>query len=47
VTVLMLFSTVFAGRLSDRIGPAKPLLAGLLVFIVGLLVPARRSTCCS
>ncbi|HEY5848992.1 MAG TPA: MFS transporter, partial [Microlunatus sp.] len=28
----MLFSTVVTGRLSDRIGPARPLLVGLLVF---------------
>jgi len=34
----MLFSTVLAGRLSDRIGPAKPLLVGLAVFIIGLVV---------
>jgi MFS family permease len=34
----MLFSTVVAGRWSDRIGPARPLLAGLVVFAVGLVV---------
>ena len=34
----MLFSTVVAGRLSDRIGPAKPMLAGLSIFLVGLVV---------
>jgi MFS family permease len=34
----MLFATVVCGRLSDRIGPAKPLLGGLVVFLAGLLV---------
>lgn len=34
----MLFSTVVAGRLSDRIGPAKPLIAGLVIFAAGLVV---------
>jgi len=34
----MLFATVVAGRLSDRIGPAKPLLVGMAIFVVGLLV---------
>ncbi len=34
----MLFSTVVTGRLSDRIGPARPLLVGLLVFAAGLIV---------
>jgi MFS family permease len=34
----MLFATVVCGRVSDRIGPAKPLLAGLAIFLVGLVV---------
>ena len=34
----MLFSTVVTGRLSDRIGPARPLLVGLAIFAVGLVV---------
>jgi MFS family permease len=34
----MLFATVVTGRLSDRIGPAKPLLVGLAIFAVGLVV---------
>jgi MFS family permease len=34
----MLFATVVAGRLSDRIGPARPLLVGTVVFVVGLLL---------
>ena len=32
----MLFATVLTGRLSDRIGPAKPLLVGLVIFLAGL-----------
>ena len=40
----MLFSTVVTGRLSDRIGPARPLLVGLVIFAAGLVVAgtARR-----
>jgi len=34
----MLFATVVCGRISDRIGPAKPLLAGLVIFLAGLVV---------
>ena len=34
----MLFSTVVTGRLSDRIGPARPLLVGLVIFAAGLVV---------
>ena len=34
----MLFATVVAGRISDRIGPGKPMLAGMAVFIVGLAI---------
>jgi MFS family permease len=33
-----LFSTVLTGRLADRVGPAKPLLFGLGIFVVGLLI---------
>jgi MFS family permease len=34
----MLFATVVGGRVSDRTGPAKPLIAGLLIFAAGLVV---------
>jgi hypothetical protein len=34
----MLFATVLTGRLSDRIGPAKPLLVGLVIFLAGLVI---------
>ncbi len=34
----MLFATVVCGRLSDRIGSAKPLLGGLVIFLAGLVV---------
>ena len=34
----MLFATVVTGRLSDKIGPAKPLVAGLMIFAAGLVV---------
>ena len=34
----MLFATVVAGRLCDRIGPAKPLFVGMAIFAVGLVV---------
>ncbi|GAA3607593.1 MFS transporter [Microlunatus ginsengisoli] len=34
----MLVATVVAGRVSDRIGPAKPLLVGLVVFSAGLVL---------
>ena len=37
-TIGMLFSTVVAGRLSDRIGPAKPMIVGMLIFAVGLVI---------
>jgi MFS family permease len=40
----MLFATVVCGRVSDRIGPAKPLLAGLVIFLVfGRLVQGLGS----
>jgi MFS family permease len=34
----MLFSTVVGGRLSDRIGPAWPLLLGMIIFAGGLVI---------
>jgi MFS family permease len=34
----MLVATVVCGRLSDRIGPAKPLVAGLVIFLAGLVI---------
>lgn len=34
----MLFATVVAGRLSDRIGPAKPLFVGMAIFAAGLVL---------
>lgn len=34
----MLFATVICGRISDRSGPAKPLLVGLMIFLAGLVV---------
>src|SRR3954454_10240546 len=40
----MLFATVVGGRLADRIGPAKPLLAGVAVFAVGLVVSGAATT---
>ncbi len=40
----MLFSTVVGGRLADRVGPARPLLAGLAVFALGLVVSGTATT---
>ena len=34
----MLFATVVAGRVSDRMGPAAPLVVGLVIFVAGLLL---------
>src|ERR687893_72449 len=34
----MLFATVVAGRLSDRMGPTRPLVIGMIVFVAGLLL---------
>ena len=34
----MLLATVLAGRVCDRVGPSRPLLVGLGVFVIGLVV---------
>ena len=39
-----LFATVAAGRLCDRIGPARPMAGGLTIFGVGLVVAATAPT---
>jgi MFS family permease len=40
----MLFATVVAGRLGDRIGPTRPLLVGMGIFIAGLLLAGSATT---
>ena len=40
----ILFATVTTGRLADRIGPARPMIAGLAIFAVGLVVAATSTT---
>jgi len=40
----MLLATVLAGRVCDRIGPSRPLLVGLGVFVVGLVVAGTAET---
>jgi MFS family permease len=39
-----LFATVAAGRLCDRIGPARPMTGGLVIFSAGLVVAATAPT---
>lgn len=39
-----LFATVAAGRLCDRIGVARPMIGGILLFAVGLTVSASAGT---
>lgn len=34
----MLFATIASGRLSDRIGPVKPMIAGMALFGIGLVI---------
>lgn len=40
----MLFATIAAGRITDRIGPARPLLVGMGIFAVGLVLAATAQT---
>lgn len=40
----MLFATVVGGRLGDRIGPARPLLVGLVVFALGLVLAGSATS---
>jgi MFS family permease len=40
----ILLATVTTGRLADRIGPARPMIAGLAIFAVGLVVAATSTT---
>lgn len=40
----MLFATVVTGRISDRVGPARPLLVGIGVFAAGLVVTGAAGT---
>ena len=40
----MLFATVAAGRVADRMGPARPLLAGMGIFALGLLLAASSGS---
>ena len=40
----MLFATVAGGRLADRVGPARPMIGGMVVFSVGLVVAATAPT---
>jgi MFS family permease len=39
-----LFATVAGGRLCDRIGPARPMAGGMLIFAAGLVVAATASS---
>lgn len=39
-----LFATVAGGRLSDRLGPARPMIGGALLFAVGLVVAGTAPT---
>lgn len=40
----MLFATVAAGRLCDRLGPVKPMAAGMIIFGIGLAVAGTAAS---
>lgn len=40
----ILLATVAGGRLADRVGPARPMIGGMVVFSVGLVVAATAET---
>ncbi|MFW6598628.1 MFS transporter [Propionibacteriaceae bacterium Y2011] len=40
----MLFATVTAGRIADRLGPVRPMLVGMAVFAVGLVISGLAPT---
>ncbi|HIT76423.1 MAG TPA: MFS transporter, partial [Candidatus Avipropionibacterium avicola] len=40
----MLFATVASGRMCDRIGPVRPMVAGMVVFGIGLAVAGSAPT---
>ena len=44
VMIAQLIAIVVAGRLSDAVGPVKPLLGGLVVFALGIVVAALAPT---
>jgi MFS family permease len=40
----MLFATVASGRIADRLGPARPMVVGMVIFAVGLVIAATAQS---